>query len=90
MGEETLPYEVVGKGVERGVESISNGEVNTPRKSHQKWLADRTADGWTYGLVKDAEKKTHPAMVEYLKLPSEQRAKDTLFFSIVEALLPYV
>jgi hypothetical protein len=33
----------------------------TPEQSHESWLAQKVADGWVYGEVKDAEKKTHPS-----------------------------
>lgn len=47
--------------------------------SHGSWLAQKEADGWSYGEVKDTEAKTHPCMVEYEDLPPEQQAKDALF-----------
>ena len=55
---------------------------------HQKWVEYKAADGWGYGEVKDAEKKTHPCMVPYDQLPSDQKRKDALFNGIVEALSP--
>lgn len=47
-----------------------------PERSHKNWLAFKARDGWTFGQVKDAEKKTHPCMVAYAALPESQRAKD--------------
>jgi hypothetical protein len=58
-----------------------------PALSHEGWLAHKIADGWTYGPVKDAERKTHPCMVPYAELPPEQRAKDVLFVAVVQAAL---
>lgn len=71
---------------ELGVRKTLSGEIRTPEESHASWLAQKEADGWKYGPVKDAEKKEHPCMVPYEELPVEQRAKDTLFQSIVKAL----
>lgn len=57
--------------------------------SHENWLKGKEADGWTYGEVKDPEKKTHPCMVPFDQLPPMQQAKDALFRAICHALLPY-
>ena len=58
----------------------------TPEQSHESWLAQKTADGWTYGEVKDAEKKEHPCFMPYADLPAEQRAKDYLFRAVVHSM----
>lgn len=58
----------------------------TPEQSHESWLAQKIADGWVYGEVKDAEAKTHPCCVPYEQLPPEQKAKDYLFRAVVHAL----
>lgn len=52
------------------------------------WLEEKRAAGWTYGPVKDAEKKEHPCFVLYEALPADQQAKDHLFKAIVAALAP--
>jgi hypothetical protein len=56
-----------------------------PEQSHESWWAEKQRTGWTYGPVKDAEKKTHPCCVPYAELPREQQRKDALFFAIVKA-----
>ena len=58
--------------------------------SHDSWLEEKRATGWTYGPVKDAEKKEHPCFVPYEALPAEQQAKDHLFKAIVAAMAPLV
>jgi len=58
-----------------------------PDHSHNNWLAEKTAAGWVYGPVKDAEKKEHPCFVPYDELPVEQKAKDFIFRAIVHALI---
>ena len=57
----------------------------TPEDSHASWLAQKVADGWVYGPVKDAEKKEHPCCVPYAELPEAQRAKDYIFRGVVHA-----
>lgn len=54
--------------------------------SHENWLLEKIQNGWTYGEVKDADKKQHPCLVPFKDLPQEQRAKDYLFKAIVSAL----
>lgn len=54
--------------------------------SHESWLEEKRANGWTYGPVKDPEKKTHPCFVPFTALPVEQQAKDMLFKHIVDSL----
>lgn len=57
-----------------------------PSANHESWLKQKEEDGWIYGEVKDADKKTHPCCVPYEQLPEMQKAKDYLFKSIVGAL----
>lgn len=57
---------------------------------HEQWMAQKIANGWTYGEVKDATKKTHPCLVPFEQLPPDQQAKDALFAAIVTTLSLYV
>lgn len=56
---------------------------NTPEQSHESWMQHKKVDGWTYGPVKDPEKKQHPCMVPYAELPDAQRQKDHIFVGVV-------
>jgi hypothetical protein len=56
--------------------------------SHNNWLQDKAADGWTYGPMKDAAKKEHHCMVPFERLPLDQQIKDKLFRQTVHAVLP--
>lgn len=58
----------------------------SPSASHESWLAQKEAEGWKYGAVKNPETKEHPCFVPYDELPIEQRAKDYIFSSIVREL----
>lgn len=59
---------------------------STPADSHNSWLDAKIRDGWQFGEVKDAVKKTHPCIVPYSSLPEEQKAKDKLFLNIVRSV----
>jgi hypothetical protein len=72
----------VRNGVEFRLEHIGV----SPAVMHINWMQDKLAQGWKYGPVKDVEKKEHPCLVPYNKLPPAQRAKDVLFATVVDAL----
>ena len=53
------------------------GEIEELAKAeHARWMAERTADGWTYGTNKDAVAKTSPYLVPWEKLTEEIRELD--------------
>jgi hypothetical protein len=60
----------------------------TPEQNHQGWHDRLTADGWTYGEVKDPVAKTHPDLLPFGQLPEHEQQKDRLFIAIVRALAP--
>lgn len=70
-----------------GVLKIATGDTKKPSDSHESWLAQKEADGWKYGPVKDPEKKEHHCMVPFHELPASQQAKDHLFFHTVTTFL---
>ena len=43
---------------------------------HDVWAANRIAEGWTYGLVRDDAKKQTPCLVPYEDLPEIEKAYD--------------
>lgn len=57
-----------------------------PESSHGAWLAQKEAEGWVWGEVKDADAKTHPCMLPFDELPPEQQAKDHVFRALVHTL----
>ena len=69
----------------RGVRFAIANPTAPPSAQHDAWCADKVADGWTFGPVKDPTAKTHPCLVPYDALPPEQRAKDHVFRAIVHA-----
>src|SRR5690349_1398000 len=66
-----------------GVMFAIKNPLSNPIDSHESWMREKVANGWVYGPVKDAEKKTHPCICAYHELPLKQRLKDDLFLSIV-------
>ena len=70
------------EGVKFHFGAIDAGTAPTPSASHDSWLAQKRAEGWTYGPVKDPAKKEHPCFVPYDELPMEQRRKDYIFAAI--------
>jgi len=52
---------------------------------HNSRMADKKADGWTYGLAEDAQQKTSPEFLPYGQLPQERRMLDALFEGAVSA-----
>jgi len=69
-----------------GVQMHLDNPNATPENSHESWLAQKAAEGWKWGPIKDAEAKEHPCFCPYGELPVEQRAKDYLFRAVVHAL----
>lgn len=67
-----------------GVIFALNNPNATPEDSHDSWLAQKRAEGWTYGPIKNVEEKQHPCFLPYHDLAPEQRAKDALFLQTVK------
>ena len=65
--------------------SLNNPDAN-PSESHECWLKDKENDGWTYGPVKNVEKKEHPCFVPYDELPEKQKTKDYIFKAVVNTM----
>lgn len=43
---------------------------------HGRWVVERLIDGWTYGEIRDNEKKTRPQLVPWADLPPGEKEKD--------------
>lgn len=68
-----------------GVEYMLANPAAKPSDSHESWLAEKAAEGWTYGPVKDPSKKEHPCFVPFDQLPLDQKVKDHLFQAVVRS-----
>lgn len=72
----------------RGVKAhIDSGLTMLPQDSHESWMREKAEAGWVYGEIKNPEAKTHPCMIPYSDLPTEQKAKDFLFREVVHCLV---
>ena len=90
LGDDSKPSFEEAPGWQRdsalaGVNLHADGD-HGPEESHKAWMAQKVADGWIYGDVKDPEAKTHPCLVPFDQLPREQQAKYHLFRAVVHAL----
>ena len=43
---------------------------------HEVWSQNRISEGWTYGSVRNEEKKETPCLVPYEELPEIEKAYD--------------
>jgi DNA-binding transcriptional MerR regulator len=71
-----------------GVQAVIADPELTAEQSHQMWLDRMRADGWSYGEIKNPQRKTHPTFLPWDQLPPGQQLKDRLFIAIVRALAP--
>lgn len=46
------------------------------RNVHEVWAANRMAEGWTYGPVRDDAKKQTPCLMPYEELPEVEKQYD--------------
>jgi voltage-gated potassium channel Kch len=46
------------------------------RLEHERWLQERTQQGWRYGSVRDDQRKLHPDLVDWADLSDESAEKD--------------
>lgn len=74
-------------GVMAGVEEALQPGA-TPERMHESWVLDKLERGWRHGPVLDRQALTHPNMLPYKEIPSEQKFKDDLFIAIVKAMRP--
>lgn len=64
LGSVVLPPEL-----EQLAEAIS-------KNVHDVWAAGRMSEGWTYGPVRDDNRRETPCLVPYEELPEEEKAYD--------------
>lgn len=72
-----------------GVYALLNEPNAGPGFSHENWMQRKIEEGWIFGDVKDAAKKTHPSLVPFAELPWADQYKDILFVQTVRELHPH-
>ena len=70
-----VPAPVDTTGVVLPEEVISLGE-KIAENVHDVWAVGRINQGWTYGKVRDDEKKQHPCLVPYSELSDSEKVYD--------------
>jgi len=88
IGDEShVPWENLSREMREGVINgvVIAAQGTTLRVQHETWLQEKVANGWKYGPTKDVSKKLHPNIKPFDQLPIEERRKDALFVSIVQA-----
>ena len=48
------------------------------RNVHEAWACQRIAEGWTHGPTRDDQRKEHPDLVPYEKLPESEKDYDRM------------
>jgi hypothetical protein len=69
-----------------GVEFVLANPAFTEREQHAQWSEEKRLEGWVYGPERNSDRKTHPCLVEFEKMPAESLKKNRLFRTIVLAL----
>jgi len=54
---------------------LDNPDI-TSEESHQNWIRAKRLQGWTYGPVKDFDRRTHPNLIDFMDLPDVEKLKD--------------
>ena len=52
--------------------------------NHDQWAQQRMQAGWTYGVLRDDSRKTHPDLVPFDELPEGEKEYDRV--SVVETI----
>ena len=83
---EVTPLNIKESAIE-GVAYMRENPKALPKDMHDNWVKYKTTEGWVYGDHKSAIHKTHPCLVDYDKLPEEQKVKDRIFVAIIRIML---
>lgn len=70
-----IPKPIDTTGVELPEELLELTE-KIAENVHENWSVGRIREGWTYGEVRDDEKKTNPCLVPYDRLTDGEKEYD--------------
>jgi hypothetical protein len=54
--------------------------------THKAWMSGRLLAGWSWGPVEDLGTKQDPCLLDFTKLPPDQRLRVYLFLGVVHGL----
>ena len=60
------------------------------KDSHDSWMNQKIANGWSYGETKDPIKKSHPNLVPYDRLDDHTKSLDHIFSGLVNSLKDHI
>ena len=69
------PHPIPTEGVELSDELLQLTE-QLAANVHEVWATERIAEGWQYGETLDDNRKHHPCLVPYDKLPESEKEYD--------------
>ncbi len=69
------PEPINTEGVKLSSEILELSEI-LAKNVHDNWAKERIKQGWKYGEKRDDMKKETPCLVEYEKLPEEEKLYD--------------
>ena len=87
MGWQMKPINSSGKSVKR----MTSNEIELLAKmEHNEWVKERISTGWTYGKVKDVDRKVSPYILPYEELTEEVKELDRDTIRNIPALLEMI
>jgi hypothetical protein len=67
------PIDTSGVQLDKGILELTE---QLAENAHEVWAQRRLAEGWRYGPQRDEDKKTHPSLVPYERLPESEKEYD--------------
>ena len=70
-----IPNPIDTKDVQLSADIMELSE-KLAENTHEVWAAGRIAQGWTYGELRNDERKETPCLVPYCELPENEKSYD--------------
>jgi serine phosphatase RsbU (regulator of sigma subunit) len=78
----------VKKGFKPYALRLNEEEIETmARVEHIRWSWEKRLNGWTFGTVKDGNRKTHPSIIPYEQLSESEKDKDRELVKLIPSFL---
>jgi serine phosphatase RsbU (regulator of sigma subunit) len=78
----------VTKGYKPFALKLNDEEIETMAMiEHVRWSWEKRLNGWTFGRIRDEEKKFHPSLVPYEELSESEKEKDRQLVRLIPAFL---